>query len=125
MMLTQSKKPTNWGQAKRCAIQIRPKAVGSGIFGRFSYFDKFRSEVTGGAISGVSSAAADYFGVDVRATFGASGLNSGPIILLFGRPDPFYVSLLSSIYLHFAADRKELATSYLANLWGQLSCEIW
>ena len=28
-------------------------------------------------------------------TFGESALNSGRIILLFGRPDPFYASLLS------------------------------
>ena len=34
---------------------------------------------------------------DVRAAFGESALNSGRIILLFGRPNPFCASLLSSI----------------------------
>ena len=59
--------------------------------------------------------------MDVRATFGESGLSSGLIISLFGRPDPFYAPLLCSIYLHFSADQKQLVTSYPANLWGQLS----
>ena len=31
--------------------------------------------------------------VDVRATFGECGLNSGRIIPLFDRPDPFYAPL--------------------------------
>ena len=57
--------------------------------------------------------AVDYVGMDVRATFGESGLNSGRITWLFDRPDPFYASLLSIILLHFAADR--------AALWGHLS----
>ena len=47
-------------------------------------------------MSGVT-VAVDYVGMDVRVTFGESALNSGRIILLFGRPDPFYASLLSSI----------------------------
>ena len=51
-------------------------------------------EVAGDVISGV---AVDHVSMDVRATFGESGLNSGRIILLFGWPDPFYASLLSSI----------------------------
>ena len=38
-------------QAKRCATQIRPKAVGGGIFGHFSNFDKCRLEVAGDVIS--------------------------------------------------------------------------
>ena len=82
------------GQAQRRATKIRPETVGSGIFGRFPNFNKCRSEVAGDVISGV---AVDYVGMDVRATFGESGLNSGRIILLFGRPDPFYASLLSNI----------------------------
>ena len=65
------------GQVKRRATKIRPKAVGSGIFGRFPNFDKCPSEVAGDVISGV---AVDYVGVDVRATFGDSGLNSVRII---------------------------------------------
>ena len=38
-----------------------------------------------------------YVGMDVRATLGESALNSGRIVLLFGRPDPFYALLLSTI----------------------------
>ena len=33
------------GQAKRRTTKIRHKAVGGSIFGQFSNFDKFRSEV--------------------------------------------------------------------------------
>ena len=46
----------------------------------------------------ISGVALDYVGMDARATFGESGLNSGRIILLFGQPDPFYAPFfLSSI----------------------------
>ena len=82
------------GQAKRIAAKIRPKAAGSDIFGRFPNLDKCRSAVAGDVISGE---AVDYVGMDVCATFAESALNSGRIILLFGRPDPFYASILSSI----------------------------
>ena len=51
-------------------------------------------EVAGDVIYGV---AVDYVGMDVRATFGESGLDSGRIILLFGRPNPLYTSLVSRI----------------------------
>ena len=44
-----------------------------------------------------------------------SMLNTGRIIRLFGRSDPCY-ALLSSIYLHFAADRKQLVPSCQAGL---------
>ena len=81
------------GQVKRRALKIRPKSVANGIFGRFRNFDKCRSEVAYDIISG---AAVGYFDLDVRATFGASGLNSGRINLLFGWPDPF-AKLLSII----------------------------
>ena len=40
------------GQAKRRATQIRPKAIGGGIFGRLSNFRKCRLEVAGDVISG-------------------------------------------------------------------------
>ena len=82
------------GQAKRRATQIRPKGAGSDIFDRFPNFDQCRSEVTGDVIPG---AAVDYVGMNVPATFGESGLNSGRIISLVDRPDPFYASLCSSI----------------------------
>ena len=66
------------GDAGKCRVtKIRPKAVGSGIFCRFPNFDKCRPEVAGDVISGV---AVDYVGIDVRATFGESGLNSGRTI---------------------------------------------
>ena len=68
-----------------------------------------RSEVAGDVISGV---AVEYVVMDVRATFGESALNSGRIIWLFGRPDPFYSSLCPVLNWTFAADRKQLATSY-------------
>ena len=42
------------GHAKRRATKIRTKAVGCGIFGRFSNFHKCRSEVAGDVISGVA-----------------------------------------------------------------------
>ena len=66
------------GRAKRRATQIWPKS---------------RLKVAGDVISGV---AVDDVGMDVRATFDESGLNTGRIIWLFGRPDPFYASLLCS-----------------------------
>ena len=81
-------------QTKRRAAKIRPKAVGSSIIGHFLNFDKCQLEVSGDVISGV---AVYYVGMDVRATFGESGLNIGQIILLFGWPDPCYASLVSSI----------------------------
>ena len=40
-------------------------------------FDQSRSEVAGDVISGVAE---EYVGMDVGATFGESGLNSGRII---------------------------------------------
>ena len=73
--------------------------------GRSSNFDKCRPELAGEVISDATLA---YVGVDDRAKFGDSMLNSGRIngiIRLFGRPDPFYAPLCS-IYLHFAVDRK-------------------
>ena len=84
------------GQAKRRATQIRPKAVGSDIFGRFSNFDKCRLEVDGDVISGV---AVEYVGVDVRATFGESGLNTKqwPNYFTLWPAGPVYASLVCSI----------------------------
>ena len=71
----------------------------------------------------------DYVHLDAPAKFGDSRLNSGPIIRLFGRPDVDY-ALLFMLHvwsclclfclLHFAADRKELVTSYPAGLCRQL-----
>ena len=51
----QNKMPTNlWRRQKRRLTKIRSKAVGSGIFGRFSNFDKCQSDVV-----------VDYVGTDV------------------------------------------------------------
>ena len=65
--------------SRRCT-KIRPKAVGGGIFGRFSNFEKCRSEAADDIMSNV---AVDYVGVDVRSKFGDSMLNGGLIIRLF------------------------------------------
>ena len=72
-MAFNNKKPTNWWGRQNA----KPKALGGGIFGRFLNIDKCRSEVAGDVISHV---ALDYFGMDVRATFGESGVNSDWII---------------------------------------------
>ena len=61
------------GQAKRRAIKLRPK-------------------VAGDVIAGV---AADKVGMDVRANFGESTLDSGRIIRFFDRPGPFCALLCS------------------------------
>ena len=42
------------GWVKLSTTKIRPKAIGSSIFGRFLNFDKCRSEVTGVVIAGVA-----------------------------------------------------------------------
>ena len=65
------------GQAKRRATEIRSKAVGSGIFGRFPNFDECQSEVAGAVLSGV---AVHYVDMNVRSPFDEYGLNSGRII---------------------------------------------
>ena len=83
----------------------------------FFNFDKCCPVAAGDVISG---RAVESVGMDVRAKFRDSRLNSDQIIQLFGRPD-LYHALLCSILLHFAADRKQLVRSYLADLWGRLS----
>ena len=52
------------------------KAVGCGIFRRFSSLDKCRPEATGDVISGM---VLDYVGADVPASFGDNRLNSDRI----------------------------------------------
>ena len=59
-------------QAKRRAPKIRSKAVRSCIFGRFSNFDKCRSEVAGDVKSGV---VIDPTGVKALVKFGDSRSN--------------------------------------------------
>ena len=82
-----NKKLQNWlGLAKRRAINIRPKAVVGGLFGRFSNFDKCRPEEAGDI---VSDAAAYYVSIDVSAKFGDSKLNIGRTNPLFNRSHPF------------------------------------
>ena len=54
--------------------EIRPKAVGCGIFGRFSNFDKCRPELAGDVISGVALA---HIGMDGSAELGDFRLNIG------------------------------------------------
>ena len=67
------------GQAKRHANKIRLKAVGDGIFGLFSNFDKCRQEVADDIIFGVDK---EYVGMDIRVLFGDSTLNSDQITRL-------------------------------------------
>ena len=67
-----------------------PKAAGCGIS---VVFQTLQSQVAGDVISG---AILDYVGMDVPAKLGDSRLNSGRIIRLFGRSDPFN-ALLHSI----------------------------
>ena len=81
-------------KAKRRTTKIQPKAVGGGIVGRYSNFDKCLSQSAGDFISSV---AVEEVGTDVRATFGEAGLNSGRIIRFLDRRDPFYATLLCSI----------------------------
>ena len=76
------------------SVKFRDPLATNGIFSRFPSFDKCRSEAASDVISGV---AVDSVGMDVRAISGEPGLNSSRIILLSGRPDPFYASLVFSI----------------------------
>ena len=79
-MMLQSKKLTNRVDvAKRSDTKIRPKAVGDGIFGCVSNFDKCRLKVTGEVISFVAIV---QVGMDVCVKFGDSRLNSCQIIRL-------------------------------------------
>ena len=67
-----------------CSEESQPKAIGCGIFGRFSNADNCRPEVTGDILSGVV------------ANNDNSKLNSGRNIRIFVRQDPF-CALLHSI----------------------------
>ena len=73
--------------------EIAPKAVRGDILDGF-FRDNFLPEIVSDVMFDV---AVDYVCVDVHATFGEPELNSGRIILLFGQPDKFYASVLSSI----------------------------
>ena len=75
---------------QHCIILNENKAVGCGIFHSFSNLDKCRPEADSDVVSGV---ALDYVATDVHAGFGDSRLNSGRIIELFVRQDPFCAPL--------------------------------
>ena len=64
--------------------EILPKAVGCGIFDRFSNCDKCRPEEAADVIFGI---ALDYFSADVAANVWDSRSNNGLLIRLFVRPD--------------------------------------
>ena len=68
------------------------KAVGYGIFRRFSNIDKCGPEAAGDVISGM---ALDYVGTDVPASFGDSWLTSGKPIRLLVQPDTFVQYLIT------------------------------
>ena len=76
------------------------------------FHGNFRLEVVSDV---VSSVAVDYVDMDVRTTFGETGLNSGQIILLFGRLDPFYASLLCSKYLTAFCSRPEVMSDVISS----------
>ena len=88
-------------QAKRRATKNRPKAIGGGIFGRFSNLVKCRPEVAGEVISGVTVSRV------VVTKLGDSRLNGGRIIRLCGRGGPVFRTLGQ----YFAANRKQLMSS--------------
>ena len=64
------------GQEKHLATKIRSTAAGIGIFGRFSNFDKCRSEV---ARDVMAALAAPCVSMNIRSTFREYGANSGRI----------------------------------------------
>ena len=71
------------------------KAVGCGIFRRFSNLDKCRPCRPEGGGDVISSVALDYVGTDAPTGFGDSQLNSGRIIRLFVGSDQFCALLCS------------------------------
>ena len=77
------------------AGEIQLKAVGCGIFSRFSNFDNCQLDVASDVIPGAVLNYAGVAGMDVRAKFCDSRLNSGRMIRLFARLDPFYAILRS------------------------------
>ena len=81
------------GQAKRRATKICPKRSKAAFSVAFSNFDKCPQEVAGDVIPG---AALVDVGMDVRVIFSDFRLNSGQVIRLFDRPDPFYALLCST-----------------------------
>ena len=70
---------------------------------------------TGSSWDDISRMTLDYVRTDVPASFGDFRLNSGRVIRLFVRPDPSSAPLCS-IYMHFAAERKQLVTPNSADL---------
>ena len=112
------------GQAKRRPTKIRPKALGSGIVGRFSNYDKCRSEVACDIISGV---AVDLVGADVRATCVGSGLNSERNIRLFARPDTFYpfCEVFNCILQPTGSNECRYIQQICGNGGFRQPCEIW
>ena len=84
---------------QHCIILNANKAVGCGIFRRFSNIDICRPEADGGVISGV---ALDYVGTDVCAGFGVSRLNSGRIVRLFVWPDQLLDTFVQYLITFFS-----------------------
>ena len=70
LSLLKTRCPPVGGAAKRRTTKFDPKPSDAGICGHFSNFDKYRSEVASDVM----------FVVDVHATFGGSGLNSGRMV---------------------------------------------
>ena len=88
-------------QAKRRATEIRPKAVGDGIFDCFSNFDECRPEVADDAI--ISGLVVELAGMDVPIKLGDSTLNSGRThsSMQIFQPNHFISPVLISIVFFF------------------------
>ena len=71
--------------------EIQAEVVECGIFGRFWNFDNCRPEVAGDVIGVTSGMLARICVKKIRGY----GLNSGRIIRVFVRPEPFYALLRS------------------------------
>ena len=78
-----------------CSGEVRPKAAGGSIFGRFSNFDQGRLEVAGDVMYIVATELVFLY---VRAKLGDSRLNSSQLIRLFGWPYPFDTLFFCAVF---------------------------
>ena len=74
----------------------------------FSNFHKCRPEVAGDVLSGVE---VEWVGVDVRAKFGDSRLNSDRVNRLYARPDPFLLNFVQ--HLSAFCSRSDMASDVI------------
>ena len=98
------------GRQNAAPINFDPKPFEAAFSIVFSNFDKCRPEAVSDDISGV----AVEVGMDAHVKLGDSRLNSGRTIRLYTGRTRF--TLVCSILLHFAADRKQLVIKCPAGL---------